>query len=97
MQASFSILRRRKDFGCVHIFSDRDSVDVKDGSVDCPGYEDESYELNKVELDKAIQVIWCMLFLWFLDRDNWNMRLIANLIYWYHEYRPELLCNTQII
>ena len=63
LQTSFSILRKRKDFGCVHIFSDRNSIDVKDGSVDCPGYEDENYELNKVELDKAIQVIWRTLLL----------------------------------
>ena len=31
-------------------------MDVKDGSVDCPGYEDESYDLDRVELDKAVQV-----------------------------------------
>ena len=58
LQASFSILRKRKDFGCQHMFSDRNSMDVKDGSIDCPGYEDESYELNMAVLNKAIQVAW---------------------------------------
>ena len=58
LQASFSIIRKRKDFGCQHMFSDRNSMDVKDGAIDCPGYEDESYELNMAVLSKAIQVAW---------------------------------------
>ena len=56
IEVSFSIRRRRKDFGCPTSFSDRGSSVGKDTSVDCPGYDDENYELKKLELDKAIQV-----------------------------------------
>ena len=37
-------------------FSDRNVSDAKDGFVECPSYEDESYGLIKKELDKGIQV-----------------------------------------
>lgn len=37
-------------------FTDRNVSDAKDGFVECPSYEDDSYGLLKKELDKGIQV-----------------------------------------
>ena len=59
---SFWIQRKRRDFGAQVGFSDRNSSEVKDSAIDYPGYEDESFDLNKMELEKAIQVPNCFLF-----------------------------------
>ena len=37
-------------------FGDRNVSDAKDGFIECPSYEDDSYGLLKKELDKSIQV-----------------------------------------
>ena len=52
----FRISRKRREFGAPVFFSDRNVSDAKDGFVECPSYEDESYGLLKKELDKGIQV-----------------------------------------
>eukprot|EP00795_Rhopilema_esculentum_P004097 gene4097-20277_t len=54
-KVSFWIQRKRKDFGAQVDFSDRNSSEVKDSAIDYPGYEDETFDLNKMELEKAIQ------------------------------------------
>ena len=55
-QVKFRISRKRREFGAPVYFSDRNVSDAKDGFVECPSYEDESYGVLKKELDKGIQV-----------------------------------------
>ena len=55
-QVKFRISRKRREFGAPVRFSDRNVSDAKDGLIECPSYDDESYGLLKKELDKAIQV-----------------------------------------
>ena len=49
-------MRKRRGFGIPILFTDRNATDAKSGSIDCYGYDDFSYDLNKTELDKGIQV-----------------------------------------
>lgn len=53
----FRISRKRREFGAPVHFSDRNVSDAKDGFVECPSYEDESYGLMRKELDKGIQAV----------------------------------------
>ena len=55
-QVKFRISRKRREFGAPVYFSDRNVSDAKDGFIECPSYEDDSYGLLKKELDKGIQV-----------------------------------------
>jgi len=55
-QVKFRISRKRREFGVPVTFSDRNVSDAKDGFVECPSYDDDSYGLLKKELDKGIQV-----------------------------------------
>lgn len=51
-----SIKRIRREFGEPLSFGDRNVGDVKDGAVECSGYEDKTFELDRIELDKSVQV-----------------------------------------
>lgn len=53
----FRISRKRREFGAPVFFSDRNVSDAKDGFVECPSYEDDSYGLMRKELDKGIQAV----------------------------------------
>lgn len=55
-QVKFRISRKRREFGAPVTFGDRNVSDAKDGFIECPSYEDDSYGLLKKELDKSIQV-----------------------------------------
>ena len=57
LQVKFRISRKRREFGVPVRFGDRNVSDAKDGFVECPSYDDESYGLIKRELDKGIQVL----------------------------------------
>ncbi|KAH9523462.1 WD repeat-containing protein 63 [Bulinus truncatus] len=52
-----SVKRIRREFGAPAIFEDRNVSDVKDGSVDCNSFEDRSFEVTRVELEKGTQAI----------------------------------------
>ena len=52
----FRISRKRREFGAPVFLSDRNVSDAKDGFVECPSFDDDSYGLLKKELDKGIQV-----------------------------------------
>ena len=51
-----TVNRVRRQFGAPVTFSDRNVHDAKDGNIDCVPYEDKTFELYKMELDKSIQV-----------------------------------------
>ena len=51
-----TVRRVRKDFGVPVTFKDRNVNDAKDGLIDCVAYEDKTFELQKLELDKGTQV-----------------------------------------
>ena len=48
--------RRRREFGAPCKFTDRNVADAKDGYIECTAYEDKTFELRRMELDKDIQV-----------------------------------------
>ena len=54
--------RVRREFGAPYHFTDRNVADAKDGHVECSPYQDGSYDLKKIELDKGTQVgdSWCI-------------------------------------
>ena len=37
-------------------FSDRNVADCKDGAIDVASFEDKNFDLNRIELDKGVQV-----------------------------------------
>lgn len=51
-----SIRRVRREFGAPVSFSDRNVSDAKDGYVECLPFEDTTFDLKRLELDKSIQV-----------------------------------------
>ncbi|XP_048256413.1 dynein axonemal intermediate chain 3-like isoform X4 [Haliotis rufescens] len=51
------IRRKRLDFGAPCTFEDRNVSDAKDGYVECTTYEDKTYDLKMLELDKGTQAI----------------------------------------
>ncbi|BFY99788.1 hypothetical protein BsWGS_02828 [Bradybaena similaris] len=53
-----SIKRIRREFGEPLSFGDRNVGDVKDGAVECSGYEDKTFELDRIELDKSVQAVF---------------------------------------
>ncbi|CAC5422765.1 WD repeat-containing protein 63 [Mytilus coruscus] len=52
-----SVRRIRKEFGGPANFSDRNVADAKDGYIECKGYDDRTFDLKKLELDKSTQAI----------------------------------------
>ncbi|KAK3590717.1 hypothetical protein CHS0354_012290 [Potamilus streckersoni] len=52
-----SVRRKRREFGAPFEFKDRNVSDAKDGYVECVSYEDRTFDLKKVELNKGIQAI----------------------------------------
>ncbi|GFS17212.1 WD repeat-containing protein 63 [Elysia marginata] len=52
-----SVKRIRRDFGAPTAFADRNVADVKDGAVDCTSYDDNNFDIKRIELDKAVQAI----------------------------------------
>jgi hypothetical protein len=50
------VKRIRRDFGAPVSFMDRNANEVKDGFIECGSYEDKAYDLQRMELDKGIQV-----------------------------------------
>ncbi|CAH3189610.1 unnamed protein product, partial [Porites evermanni] len=54
-KVKFRISRKRREFGAPVFLSDRNVSDAKDGFVECPSFDDDSYGLLKKELDKGIQ------------------------------------------
>ena len=52
-----TVKRKRREFGAPVNFSDRNVADAKDGFIDCVAYEDKSFDLKRIELDKATQSI----------------------------------------
>ncbi|XP_033738311.1 WD repeat-containing protein 63-like isoform X3 [Pecten maximus] len=52
-----SARRIRKEFGAPCNFEDRNVADAKDAYVECTAYEDRTYDLKKMELDKCIQAV----------------------------------------
>lgn len=51
-----SVKRIRKEFGAPYKFKDRNVGDAKDGYVECVPFEDRTFDLKKMELDKGTQV-----------------------------------------
>lgn len=56
-KVKFRISRKRREFGAPVFLSDRNVSDAKDGFVECPSFDDDSYGLLKKELDKGIQAV----------------------------------------
>jgi cytochrome c peroxidase len=52
-----TVRRLRKEFGAPVKFSDRNVGGAKDAYIECTAYEDKTFDLNKIELDKATQAI----------------------------------------
>lgn len=52
-----SVRRIRREFGAPVQFADRNVGDVKDGAIDCVSYEDNNFDIKRIELDKAVQAI----------------------------------------
>jgi len=61
VQIVVSVKRVRSEFGAPVSFSDRNAGDVKDGFIECTPYEDKAFDLQRMELDKGIQVTKCSL------------------------------------
>jgi hypothetical protein len=57
-----TVKRKRREFGAPINFSDRNVADAKDGFIDCVAYEDRSFDLKRIELDKATQVGLLLLY-----------------------------------
>lgn len=55
-QISFSVKRKRREFGAYVKFSDRNVADSKDAYQECTPYEDTSFGMKTIELSKATQV-----------------------------------------
>jgi len=51
-----SVKRIRREFGAACTLSDRQADKIKDGIIDCPAYEEKSFDLKRMELDRGIQV-----------------------------------------
>ena len=52
--------RVRREFGAPYKFKDRNVADAKDGCIDCTSFDDRTFDLKKIELDKSIQVTVCL-------------------------------------
>ena len=56
VKITMTVKRKRREFGAPCNFSDRNVGDAKDAFVECNSYEDRSFDLKRIELDKSIQV-----------------------------------------
>jgi len=56
LQIVVSVKRIRREFGAPYTFSDRNADKFKDGIIDCPAYDEKSFDLKRMELDKGTQV-----------------------------------------
>jgi len=56
IQIVVSVKRIRREFGAACKFSDRNADKTKDGIIDCPAYEEKSFDLKRMELERGIQV-----------------------------------------
>ncbi|PIK53480.1 WD repeat-containing protein 63 [Apostichopus japonicus] len=52
-----TIRRARREFGGALSFSDRNADDAKDGYIECVPFEDKSFSLKIMELDKDVQAV----------------------------------------
>lgn len=52
-----SVKRMRKHFGAPVTFGDRNSIDGKQGFIECLSYEDKNFDLKKMELTTATQAV----------------------------------------
>jgi hypothetical protein len=50
------ISRKRREFGAPIKFADQSEKRMKDSTVECLPFEDETYSVKKYELDIGIQV-----------------------------------------
>lgn len=57
LQVKVTVKRVRKEFGTPIEFTDRNVGDAKDAYIECTSYEDKTFDLNKIELDKGTQAI----------------------------------------
>ena len=57
MQIVVSVKRIRREFGASFSFSDRNADKIKDGVIDCPAYDEKSFDLKRMELDRGTQVV----------------------------------------
>ena len=51
-----SVKRVRREFGAACSFSDRSADKIKDGVIDCPAYDEKTFDLKRMELDRGTQV-----------------------------------------
>lgn len=56
IQIVVSVKRIRREFGAACKFADRNADKTKDGIIDCPAYEEKSFDLKRMELERGIQV-----------------------------------------
>lgn len=56
LQLVMSVKRIRREFGASCMFSDRNADKIKDGIIDCPAYEEKSFDVKRMELDRGTQV-----------------------------------------
>ena len=55
-QVVMTMLRKRREFGAFVRLGGRDSGDVKDGVIDCPSFDERTFDVSRNELDKGVQV-----------------------------------------
>lgn len=80
----------RREFGAPYKFKDRNVADAKDGCIDCTSFDDRTFDLKKIELDKSIQVTvclysgiqthfasYCILYMYFMDNVDINFCLLS--------------------
>ncbi|KAL5022553.1 hypothetical protein ScPMuIL_001708 [Solemya velum] len=79
-----SVKRIRKEFGAPCNFEDRNAGDPKAGYVECQPYEDRTFDLKKVELDKGVQAIPGLQDCG--TQTNWKYPKNANTQYYPREY-----------
>ena len=51
-----SVKRLRREFGKQIEFTDRNVADAKDSYMECQPYEDRTFDLKRIELNKGTQV-----------------------------------------
>ena len=56
IQIKVHVKKVRRDFGAPVKFEDRNVADAKDGYMECTSYEDQLFDVSKMELEKGIQV-----------------------------------------
>ena len=80
LQIKICISRKRCEFGAPVKFADQNDKVMKDATVECLPFEDESYSLKKVELDIGIQVyiinILVLNFSHFLGSSNYSRSVL---------------------